>query len=176
MSVMTGEIEIRDAVEDDVGKILSIDDSVFSTTWSPSFLRQQLCSEKCLHRVIEKSGIVTGHSGLMRIHDEGHISTMAVDPASQGFGLGSLLLADLCISAISLNLVAITLEVRVGNLKAQSLYEKFGFAPAGVRPNYYSETSEDALIRWLSDLFDERVQEIIEKTNRKFLLKGVKND
>ena len=112
----------------------------------------------------------------MRIHDEGHVSTMAVNPNNQGSGLGSLLLADLCSSAISLNLVAITLEVRVGNLKAQSLYQKFGFAPAGIRPNYYSDTSEDALIMWLSDLFDERVQETIEETNRKFLLEGVKND
>ena len=176
MSVMVGKIEIRDAVEDDVGKILSIDDSVFSTTWSPSFLRQQLCSEKCSHRVIEKAGVIIGHAGLMRIHDEGHVSTMAVNPNNQGSGLGSLLLADLCSSAISLNLVAITLEVRVGNLKAQSLYQKFGFAPAGVRPNYYSDTSEDALIMWLSDLFDERLQETIEETNRKFLLEGVKND
>ena len=68
------------------------------------------------------------------------------------------------LSAISLNLVAITLEVRVGNLKAQSLYEKFGFAPAGVRPNYYSDTSEDALIMWLSDLSDQKVIEIVEST------------
>ena len=86
MSVMVGKIEIRDAVEDDVGKILSIDDSVFSTTWSPSFLRQQLCSEKCSHRVIEKAGVIIGHAGLMRIHDEGHVSTMAVNPNNQGSG------------------------------------------------------------------------------------------
>ena len=56
MSMVVGEIEIRDAIEDDVGEILSIDDLVFSTTWSPSFLRQQLFSEKYSHRVIEKAG------------------------------------------------------------------------------------------------------------------------
>ena len=72
-------------------------------------------------------------------------------------------------------LVAITLEVRVGNVRAQSLYQKFGFVPAGVRPNYYSDTSEDALIMWLNDLFDEKVQETIEETNEKFLLAGVEN-
>ena len=175
MSMVVGEIEMRDAIEDDVGEILSIDDLVFSTTWSPSFLRQQLSSKKYSHRVIEKAGKIVGHAGLMRLHDEGHVTTMAVSPKNQGFGLGSLLLADLCSSAIDLNLATITLEVRVGNLKAQNLYQKFGFVPAGVRPNYYSDTSEDALIMLLSDLFDERVQETIKETNRKFLLEGVKN-
>ena len=112
---------------------------------------------------------------MMRLHDEGHVTTMAVSPSSQGFGLGRLLLADLCGSAIALGLVAITLEVRVGNMIAQSLYQKFGFVPAGVRPNYYSDTSEDALIMWLNDLFDEKVQETIEETNKKFLQAEVKN-
>ena len=172
---MVGEIEIRNATNDDVGKILSIDNTVFSTAWSPSFLRQQLCSEKCSHRVIEKTDTIIGHSGLIRLHDEGHVTTMAVSPKNQGFGLGSLLLADLCSSAIDLNLATITLEVRVGNLKAQNLYQKFGFVPAGVRPNYYSDTSEDALIMWLSDLFDEKVQQTIQETKVKFLLTGVKN-
>jgi len=176
MSMVVGEIEIRDAIEDDVGEILSIDDLVFSTTWSPSFLRQQLCSQKCSHRVIEKAGKIVGHAGLMRLNDEGHVTTMAVSSNSQGFGLGRLLLADLCSSAIALSLVAITLEVRVGNLRAQSLYQKFGFVPAGVRPNYYSDTSEDALIMWLNDLFDEKVQKSIEETYKKFLLAGEKND
>ncbi|MDP6322544.1 MAG: ribosomal protein S18-alanine N-acetyltransferase [Acidimicrobiales bacterium] len=175
MNVVVEEIEIRDAVEGDLGEILSIDDLVFSTTWSPSFLRQQLCSEKHSHRIIEKAGKIVGHSGLMRLHDEGHITTMAVSPNSQGFGLGRLLLADLCSSAISLSLVAITLEVRVGNTRAQSLYQKFGFVPAGVRPNYYSDTGEDALIMWLNDLFDERVQETIEETKKKLLQAKVKN-
>ena len=67
-----GEVTIRNATEDDVGQILAIDEMVFSTIWSPNFLRQQLRSEKCFHRVLDKSGKAIGHSGLMRLHDEGH--------------------------------------------------------------------------------------------------------
>ncbi|MCH2620143.1 MAG: ribosomal protein S18-alanine N-acetyltransferase [Actinomycetota bacterium] len=158
------QVTIRNATEDDVGQILAIDEMVFSTIWSPNFLRQQLRSEKCFHRVLDKSGKAIGHSGLMRLHDEGHITTMAIKPENQNSGLGSLMLADLCCSAIDLNLKGITLEVRVGNSKAQALYRKFGFAPAGVRPNYYSDTGEDALIMWLSDLSDQKVIEIVEST------------
>jgi ribosomal-protein-alanine N-acetyltransferase len=45
-----------------------------------------------------------------------------------------------------------TLEVRVGNVAAQGLYQRFGFAPVGVRKNYYAETGEDALIMWVRDI------------------------
>ena len=173
MKVKIGEFEIRNATEDDVGKILEIDKTVFSTIWSPTFLRQQLCSEKCFHRVLNKNGMAIGHSGLMRLHDEGHITTMAIKPENQNSGLGSLLLADLCSLAIDSDLKGITLEVRVGNLKAQGLYRKFGFTPAGVRSNYYSDTGEDALIMWLTDLPNKKVTKIVESTFRNSLVQKV---
>jgi len=46
----------------------------------------------------------------------------------------------------------VTLEVRMSNDPAQGLYRKFGFAPAGVRKNYYAETNEDALVMWANDV------------------------
>jgi [ribosomal protein S18]-alanine N-acetyltransferase len=48
-----------------------------------------------------------------------------------------------------------TLEVRVSNKEAQGLYQKFGFAPAGVRRNYYTEDNEDALVMWANDIDTE---------------------
>ena len=39
-----------------------------------------------------------------------------------------------------------TLEVRLSNLAARRLYEKYGFRPVGIRPRYYSDNQEDALI------------------------------
>ena len=42
----------------------------------------------------------------------------------------------------------LTLEVRVTNRGAQDLYRGFGFSPGGVRPNYYNDIKEDALIMW----------------------------
>ena len=47
---------------------------------------------------------------------------------------------------------ACTLEVRVANHAAQGLYHQFGFAPVGIRKNYYAETGEDALIMWAEGL------------------------
>ena len=44
-----------------------------------------------------------------------------------------------------------TLEVRESNIIAQNLYRKYDFISSGKRPNYYSDTSEDALIMWRSN-------------------------
>jgi ribosomal-protein-alanine N-acetyltransferase len=41
-----------------------------------------------------------------------------------------------------------TLEVRRSNVPAQKLYERLGFVQAGVRPDYYTQPAEDALILW----------------------------
>jgi [ribosomal protein S18]-alanine N-acetyltransferase len=49
----------------------------------------------------------------------------------------------------------LTLEVRVGNDPAIALYRRFGMAPVGVRPNYYPESGEDALVMWARDIDSE---------------------
>jgi ribosomal-protein-alanine N-acetyltransferase len=58
----------------------------------------------------------------------------------------------------------LTLEVRMSNSGAQSLYQRFGFVPAGVRKGYYPETGEDALVMWANDvdteLYAARLREI----------------
>ena len=43
---------------------------------------------------------------------------------------------------------AITLEVRKSNEVAKSLYKKYGFEEYGIRPGYYSDDHEDAIIMW----------------------------
>ena len=58
----------------------------------------------------------------------------------------------------------LTLEVRVGNLDARRLYSRFGFAPVGIRKDYYVDG--DALIMWVTDASGEeyraRLREIQE--------------
>ncbi|MFM7367380.1 MAG: ribosomal protein S18-alanine N-acetyltransferase, partial [Sphaerospermopsis kisseleviana] len=77
---------------------------------------------------------------------------LAVHPEYQGQGLGQALLYALLKTASDRGLERATLEVRVSNEKAISLYEKFGFKTAGKRPRYYQDNNEDALILWTSNL------------------------
>ncbi|MGH9180842.1 MAG: ribosomal protein S18-alanine N-acetyltransferase, partial [Acidimicrobiales bacterium] len=104
------------------------------------------------YRVARADGTVIGYAGLMLAGLDAHVTTLAVDPAWQRHGVGTLLLAELAAQAVERRCRNLTLEVRVGNLAAQRLYGAFGFVPAGIRKNYYVETNEDALIMWANDI------------------------
>jgi ribosomal-protein-alanine N-acetyltransferase len=77
---------------------------------------------------------------------EAHISSIAISPESRGKGLGELLLIELIERALSLEAELVTLEVRISNVAAQKLYEKYGFEYVGRRKRYYRDNQEDAHI------------------------------
>ena len=78
--------------------------------------------------------------------DEAHITTFAVHPAWRRQRIGERLLLAFLDIAIDRGAHEATLEVRLSNLPARRLYEKYGFRPVGLRPRYYSDDNEDALI------------------------------
>ena len=77
--------------------------------------------------------------------DDGHVTTIAVDPEWQRQGVGTRLLLALAREAIARGATALTLEVRLSHRGAQELYQRFGFTAVGVRKGYYADTGEDAL-------------------------------
>lgn len=105
---------------------------------------------------------IIGFAGLWLMVDEAHITTIAVHPDYRGKGLGELELASLIDIAYQIGAKWVTLEVRVSNYVAQSLYRKYGFREAGMRRRYYSDNQEDALIMWTEEIaslgYKERFQ------------------
>ncbi len=114
--------------------------------------------------------LITGHSGLLGSHlvgilegeiisfvvgqiigDELHIYSLNVDNVYRRQGIASALIRDLIIQSRSVSADKATLEVRVNNDGAIALYESFGFVNVGIRPNYYQDNGEDAVIMWLND-------------------------
>ncbi len=93
-----------------------------------------------------------GYAGLWLMVDEAHITTIAVRPHLRRRGLGELLMVSMADAAISAGADKMTLEVRVSNYEAQSMYRKFGFREEGVRRRYYSDNNEDAVIMWSEPL------------------------
>ncbi len=89
---------------------------------------------------------IIGYGGFWMMVDEAHISTLAVAPAYRRRGVGELLLLTMIEEAQRRGAAAVTLEVRVSNLPAQRLYEKYGFTVQGRRVRYYSDNGEDAYI------------------------------
>ncbi len=97
---------------------------------------------------------ILGFAGMWMLYDEAHITTIGVEPASRGQGLGELLLVAMFDEAIRRGVNWLTLEVRVSNDSAQALYQKYGFAVQGTRRRYYSDNNEDAHIMWSRALDD----------------------
>jgi len=89
---------------------------------------------------------ILGYGGFWLMAGEAHISTIAVRPEWRRQGIGELVLVAMLEQAVELGADLATLEVRVSNVAAQSLYQKYGFAKVGLRPHYYSDRGEDALI------------------------------
>ncbi len=89
-------------------------------------------------------GAVLGYGGLWKIDDEAHISTIATHPESRGRGYGEVLLAGMFGKALELRAEYIVLEVRVSNIVAQRLYDKYGFRKYRRIRNYYRKDHEDA--------------------------------
>jgi ribosomal-protein-alanine N-acetyltransferase len=97
---------------------------------------------------------VAGFAGMWTVFDEAHITTIGVDPAYRGRGLGELLLVTLLDEAVRRGANWLTLEVRVSNEVAQRLYRKYGFGIHSTRRRYYSDNGEDAYIMWSRPLRD----------------------
>ncbi|HYX44190.1 MAG TPA: ribosomal protein S18-alanine N-acetyltransferase [Acidimicrobiales bacterium] len=135
--------------------VLRIEALVYPRPWSLSLFMSELALRSTrAYWVARVDGAVVGYCGLMVTGEDGHVTTLAVDPALHRRGIGTRLLLVLAGEAIRRGVTGLTLEVRMSNKPAQELYRKFGFRPAGVRRNYYVETNEDALVMWADDVDD----------------------
>ncbi len=114
---------------------------------------------------------VLGFAGMWVMLDEAHITTIGVVPELRRRSLGELLFVTLVEEAIRRRARWVTLEVRVSNYGAQTLYEKYGFTRQGVRKRYYSDNGEDAHIMWSPSLHEsetrERYRELRAELERK---------
>ena len=141
------EIELTRMRRRHLRKVLSIEGRVYPRPWSASlFLAEMSQRGSRTYLVARSDGEVVGYAGMMYVGREAHITNIAVDPEFHGRKVGTRLLLALATEAIAKGADTLSLEVRVSNKVAQSMYEKFGFAATGIRRGYYIETNEDALV------------------------------
>jgi ribosomal-protein-alanine N-acetyltransferase len=140
-------LRIRPMAIDDLAVVQHIERASFSTPWPPQAYRQELETNRLAHYLVaELGGDVVAYGGIWIMVDEAHITTFAVHPAYRRRRIGERLLLALVDLSIARGAREATLEVRLSNLAARRLYEKYGFRPVGIRPRYYSDNQEDALI------------------------------
>jgi [ribosomal protein S18]-alanine N-acetyltransferase len=136
-----------------VRAVLRIEQQVYPRPWTMSLFLSELALRSSRAYFVARVGRdVVGYGGLMLSADDGHITTLAVDPRCQRRQIATRLMLVLAREAIAREARSLTLEVRLSNDPAQELYRRFGFAPVGVRKNYYVETNEDALVMWAHEI------------------------
>jgi ribosomal-protein-alanine N-acetyltransferase len=137
---------------EDVDAIVEIEKLSFSTPWSRSALLGELrYPRQAVYLVARVKGRIVGYVGMWTVANEGHITNIAVHPDYRGQGVGTRLLSFLIAVAESREIDALTLEVRLSNIRARRLYERMGFVASGIRTGYYSDNNEDAVIMWRHD-------------------------
>src|SRR5437867_757733 len=133
--------------------VMAIEHQVYPRPWSPNLFLSEMNEMRNRTYLVAKLGKdVVGYGGVMADGEEAHITTIAVHPAHHRRKIGTRLMFELIQEALRLGANAVSLEVRVSNVGAQRLYNRFGFRPVGIRKNYYQETNEDALVMWADEV------------------------
>jgi ribosomal-protein-alanine N-acetyltransferase len=137
--------------EKDISQILKIEKASFATPWSYEAFSNELTKNQfAVYIVIEDEGRVIGYCGVWVVVDEAHITNVALLPEYRGKKLGEALMRKVMEVAKQMGASSMTLEVRVTNDVAQSLYRKLGFQDGAIRKNYYTDNQEDALVMWVN--------------------------
>jgi ribosomal-protein-alanine N-acetyltransferase len=140
---------------EDLDEVQRIEEASFSTPWPANAYRSELMTNRLASYLVARfDGLIVAYGGLWLMVDEAHITTFAVHPAWRRQGIGERLLLAFLDIARDRHAREATLEVRLSNLPARRLYEKYGFRPVGLRPRYYSDNNEDALIMTTDPLND----------------------
>ena len=105
---------------------------------------------------------ILGFVGIKLIVDEAHVTSIAVSESHRGQSIGELLIVASIDLALQEKSSVVTLEARVSNNVAQSLYEKYGFQRMGVRKRYYSDNGEDAVIMTTRLIHSAEYQEMFK--------------
>jgi len=139
-------LNIASMTMDDLDAVMEIEEASFSLPWTRNMFEVEILKNKSAYYITAKDsrGLLIGYAGAWIVLDEGHITTLAVEPRHRRIGAGSLLLDNLLQKAASDDVQKIFLEVRDLNIQARRIYERFGFKVISRRKKYYHD--DDALI------------------------------
>lgn len=142
-------IEFRLMTAADISALVKIESVSFYDAWNDAMLLNEINNNLTTYLVMEVAGKIVGYAGFWLVAGEAQITRVAILESERGQGFGTCLTAALVNEAWKQGAEAITLEVRESNLAAQKAYLTCGFASEGIRPNYYEDNHENAVIMWL---------------------------
>ncbi len=141
------KFKVQPVKSEHIPALAEIEKACFAQPWSAQSLAAELEKENAaLFAALDGDGAAIGWAGLTHICGEGSITNIAVLPHARRCGVGEALVRALLAESVRLSLDWLMLEVRISNAAAVSLYQKAGFNPVGIRPNFYDFPREDAML------------------------------
>jgi len=117
--------------------------------WPEAVYRKALDPETApvrLALVADRNGRAAGFAIVSLIPPEAELESIVVAPQSRRQGIGQLLLKAIGAELKQQKVMELFLELRASNLAALELYRSAGFVPTAVRPRYYTDPVEDAVL------------------------------
>jgi ribosomal-protein-alanine N-acetyltransferase len=144
-----GAPAIRRLAYSDLPSVIAIERRSFPAPWSLAMFVLELSKPSGICLAASRGEELLGYLVCSRYDQVWHLMNVAVSPERRRAGVATLLIHSLMEETRDGGDLPITLEVRVSNSEAITMYEGLGFRSAGVRPRYYQDNGEDALIMWL---------------------------
>jgi ribosomal-protein-alanine N-acetyltransferase len=168
MTTLAGDLRIEKLRRRDLRAVLVIENAVFPEPWSVAVFNSELALRRGRrYRAAWDGDRLAGYIGFLLGGEEAHITTIATAPEYQRSGVATALILDGIYAVRGTGVKHLSLEVAAGNEPAQALYRRFGFAPVGVRRNYYPLTQEDAFVMWAYDIDSEEYGQRLEELERR---------
>ncbi|UQF81832.1 MAG: ribosomal protein S18-alanine N-acetyltransferase [Mogibacterium diversum] len=141
------KIRVRIAKSSDLDDIYELDVQTFAMPWSKEALSYDILeNDNAFVIVAEYEGEFAGYADIWTVLDEADLNSIAVRVDFRRKGIGDAIMLAMTEMLPANGVATINLEVRVSNMPAIKLYKKYGFKECGVRPGYYLDNGEDALI------------------------------
>ena len=139
-------IRLEQMTDAHVAQIAQLEKLCFSDPWSESSVASELNNRLAFWLVALDGDTVAGYVGSQSVLDEADMMNIAVHPNYRRQGIGRDLVLALSDALKEKGIRGLMLEVRASNAPAIALYEQLGFRQVGMRPNYYRNPKENALI------------------------------
>ena len=144
-----GVVRVREMTAEDIEDAALLEKTnLGKEAWTQKQLIDALTRDDTIYLVAAKAGRIVGLCGVQNISGEGEITNVSVARDCRGEGIGYKMVKQLLERGVGIGIKDYTLEVRASNEPAIRLYEKLGFVSEGVRPNFYDEPKDDAVIYW----------------------------
>ena len=138
--------EIHKMRKEDIAEVAELEKEIFSDAWSEAALEESLLQKQTLLLTAFDDKKLIGYLILYYVLEEGEIARIAVAPEYRRQGVGARMLLEMENLCEDKGISKILLDVRESNQTAYSFYEDYGFVQDGIRKNYYTNPTEDAIL------------------------------